>query len=120
MTSVIPILSVRAVRSVLSSRVTKDMNASLKQIPISPDGRHAAISIAAARVRRCGAAAGLGAHSKLPFARDLSWVPELSLGHDVADGSVLPLEDSSSAGQQGDHTTSSAPVSAGGANIDQY
>ena len=79
--------------------------------------RHAAISIAAARVRGCGAAAGLGAHSELSFARKLSWAPELGIGHDVGNRSVLPLKDSSSA-TDGDHTTSSAPVSAGGANID--
>ena len=60
-------------------------------------------SIAAARARGGGATAGLGAHSKLPFARKLIWMPDLGLGHDVGSRSVLPLEDSLSAGQQGSH-----------------
>ena len=75
--------------------------------------RHAAISIAAARVRGCGAAVGLGAHSELSFARKLSWAPELGIGHDVGNRSVLPLKDSSSA-TDGDHTTKVNHICAGG------
>ena len=46
---------------------------------------------------------GLGAHSELSFSRDLSWEHELGLWRDVGKGSVLSLEDSSSADRRESH-----------------
>ena len=74
-------------------------------------------SIAAARARGGGATAGLGAHSELSFSRDLSWELEHGLWRDVGNGSVLSLEDSSSADRRESHNKVSR-ICAGGGHAD--